>query len=159
MKKSEFLKSLADAIWRIVRLVERIFSKRHGHFDFVVAPSSKLQKESLMLTVKITNEQQVVVTLNPKTDSGKPAKLDGIPTWEKTGDGLATIEVAPDGMSATLISADDPGITQFLVSGDADLGEGVEPISDTITLDVSSATAKNLGLTVGTPTNKPMPTP
>ena len=108
-----------------------------------------------MLTVKITNEQQVVITLSPKTDSGKPAKLDGIPTWEKTGDGLATIVVAADGLSATLISADDPGVTQFLVSGDADLGEGVEPIADTITLDVSSATAKNLGLVAGTPTNKP----
>lgn len=106
-----------------------------------------------MLQITITNEQKVKVTLAPVTDTGKPAKLDGIPTWEVVS-GIATVVPAPDGMSADLVSADDPGDTQFMVRADADLGEGVEEISDIVTLNVVGATAKNLGLTVGQPEPK-----
>lgn len=105
------------------------------------------------VSVKITNEQKVRVTLSPVTDTGKPAKLDGNPTWEVVS-GNATVNAAEDGLSAELVSADDPGDTQFLVKADADLGEGVEEISDVVTLNVVGATAKNLGLTVGEPEPK-----
>lgn len=105
------------------------------------------------VSVKLSNEQKVKVTLTPVTDTGKPAKLDGAPTWEVISGG-ATLAVAPDGLSADLISADDPGDSEILVKADADLGEGVEEISDVIQLSVVGATAKNLGLTVGTPEPK-----
>lgn len=105
------------------------------------------------LELKITNEQKIKVTLTPKTDTGKPAKLDGVPTWEVVS-GISTVVVAADGLSADLVSADDPGDTQFLVKADADIGEGVEEISDIISLSVVGATAKNLGLTAGQPEPK-----
>jgi len=105
------------------------------------------------LELKITNEQKIKVTLTPKTDTGKPAPLDGVPTWEVVS-GNSTVVVAADGLSADLVSADDPGDTQFLVSADADLGDGVETISDTIKLTVAGALAKNLGLTAGQPEPK-----
>ena len=106
------------------------------------------------LEIKITNEQQIPVTLTPKTDTGKPAKLDGKPTWEIVT-GNSTITVAEDGLSAVLLSSDDPGDTEILVKADADIGEGVEEISDIIKLTVAGATAKNLGLTAGAPEAKP----
>lgn len=106
-----------------------------------------------MLEIKITNEQQVKVTLNPVTATGKPAKVDGVPTWEVIT-GNSTVTPADDGMSADLISADDPGDTDFLVKADADLGEGVVEISDVIRLSVAGAQAANLGLTAGEPTPK-----
>lgn len=105
------------------------------------------------MEIKITNEQKVGVTLTPKTDTGKPAKLDGVPTWDILS-GNSTIEVADDGMSATLISGDDPGDTEIIVKADADIGEGVEELSDVLKLSVVGATAKNLGITVGTPEPK-----
>ncbi len=108
------------------------------------------------LEIKITNEQEVVVTLTPKTDAGKPAKLDGTPTWEVIS-GDSTLVAAPDGLSAKLTSSNDPGDTQFLVKADADIGEGIEEISDVIKLSVIGALAKNLGLVAGTPTTKPEP--
>lgn len=108
------------------------------------------------MDIKLSNEQQVKVTLTPKTDSGKPAPLDGIPTWEVV-DGLSTVQVAPDGLSATIVSSDDPGDTQILVTADADIGEGIEHISDILKVSVVGAAAKNLGLTVGTPELKPVP--
>lgn len=103
--------------------------------------------------ITITNEQKVPVTLAPVTDTGKPAKLDGAPTWEVVS-GNSTVVPAADGLSADLISADDPGDTQFLIKADADLGAGVVEISDTIKLTVTGALAKSLGITVGTPVAK-----
>lgn len=106
-----------------------------------------------MLEIQITNEQQVKVTLNPVTATGKPAQVDGAPTWEVVT-GNSTVTAAGDGMSADLISSDDPGDTDFLVKADADLGEGVVEISDIVRLSVAGAQAANLGLTAGDPTPK-----
>lgn len=108
------------------------------------------------LELKITNEQEIPVTLAPKTDTGKPAVLDGAPSWSVIS-GNSQVVVADDGLSARLVSSDDPGDTVILVKADADLGEGVEEISDTITLSVIGATAKNLGLTAGPAVPKPTP--
>ncbi len=107
-----------------------------------------------MLEITITNEQQVNVTLHPVTETGKPAQVDGAPTWTvQSGD--ATVTPAADGLSADLISSDTPGDTQILVEADADLGSGVITISDIITLHVAHANAANLGLVAGDPTPKP----
>ena len=123
-----------------------------GHFDYTIEVKTKTRKAQ-MLEIKITNEQKVNVTISPVTATGKPAKLDGVPTWEVTT-GASTIVVAEDGLSADLVSSDDPGDTQILVKADANLGEGVEEISDIITLSVSGSNAANLGLKAGEPVAK-----
>lgn len=102
-----------------------------------------------MLDLTITNEQKIPVALSPVTETGRPAKLDGKPEWSILS-GNSTLEVASDGLSAFLVSADDPGDTDFLVKADADLGSGVTEVSDVIRLHVAGAQAKNLGLTAGT---------
>lgn len=123
-------------------------------FAWAVGPvENKTPKEHTHMDIKITNEQKVTVTLSPKTDTGKPAKLDGSPAWAVIS-GNSTVTVSDDGLSAVLTSADDPGDTQILVKADADLGTGVEEISEVINLTVVGATAKNLGITVGTPEPK-----
>lgn len=106
-----------------------------------------------MLGIKISNEQKVTVTLTPVTDTGKPAKLDGAPVWSVIS-GDATVVPAADGLSASLVSSDTPGDTVFLVDADADIGSGVESLQETITLTVTGANAKNLGLSAGTPEPK-----
>jgi hypothetical protein len=105
------------------------------------------------MEISITNEQKVNVRLEPVTSTGKPARLDGVPTWSvQSGD--ATVEAASDGLSAFLISSDNPGDTAFLVSADADLGEGVVTISDVVTLKVAGAQADNLGIAADAPVAK-----
>lgn len=114
------------------------------------------RKCSMPVAITITNEQKVNVTLTPTTDTGKPAKLDGKPEWEIVS-GTSTLAVADDGLSAYLISSDDPGDTEVLVKADANLGAGpenVETISEMIKLTVSGSMAKNLGLVVGQPEPK-----
>lgn len=113
-----------------------------------------------MLEIGLTNEQQVNVTLKPVTATGKSAKLDGAPSWTVMS-GSSRVEVADDGLSANLISSDDPGDTEIMVKADADLtpnlpdGGGIVEISDIIRLSVAGALAANLGLVAGTPTPKP----
>ena len=122
-------------------------------FDVAFGPPKQKTQIKPMVETTITNEQKVNVTLSPKTDSGKPAKLDGAPVWTVVS-GDSTVVAAADGLSADLISSDTPGDTTFLVDGDADLGTGVEDVQETITLHVSGANAKNLGIAFGTPTLK-----
>lgn len=132
----------------------RVQQRERVRFDWAVGPvRNKTQKENNMLEVKITNDQEVDVTITPKTDTGKPAKLDGSPAVSVIS-GNSTFTQSEDGLTLTLRSSDDPGDTEFLVKADADIGEGVEEISEIIKLSVAGATAKNLGLTVGTPRAK-----
>ena len=147
-------------LWNALKhIVINIFNSDCGHgrrravgFDLKFGlPTNKVKR--MPTTVSITNEQQVKVTLTPVTDTGKPAKLDGAPSWTVTGN--SQVVVSDDGLSADLISSDDPGDSEVLIKADADIGEGVEEISDTIKLTVVGATAKNLGISVGSPTPKP----
>lgn len=128
--------------------------QRTGGFGFKIGQPKLKPYTKMPLELKISNEQQIKVTLTPKTDTGKPATLDGMPSWAVLT-GNSQVSVSDDGLSATLVSSDDPGDTEILVKADADLGEGVEEISDIIKLSVVGATAKNLGLTAGQPEAKP----
>ena len=146
---------IADAILKLAAVVREVFGKKKDavRFDVSIGRPTNKEKENTMVEVTITNEQKVNVVLNPKTDSGKPAKLDGAPVWSVVS-GDSTVVVAADGLSADLVSSDTPGDTTFLIDGDADLGSGKEDVQETITLHVSGANAKNLGVVVGTPTLK-----
>lgn len=132
--------------------------KKRVSFGFKVGVPKLKERQNMPLEIKITNEQMVSVTVTPRTDSGKPAKLDGSPAWTVIS-GNSQVVVSEDGLSANLISSDEPGDTTINVQADADLGEGVETIADVILLTVVGATAKNLGLTAGTPVPKPEPPP
>src|SRR5262245_963856 len=139
---------------KIFRKLDKIL-KGSVRFSFSVGPVTNKQKgKTPMLEITITNEQQVKVTLNPTTEAGHPASLDGPPAWSVIS-GDSTVTPSDDGLSADLISANDPGDTDFLVKADADLGSGVQEISDVVRLHVNGAQAANLGLSAGDPTPKP----
>ena len=136
------------------KILEAFKPKNKVHFTYTVGPvTTKPKPTDTMLEINITNEQKVNVTLHPVTESGNPAQLDGVPTWEVVS-GDSTVTAADDGLSADLISANDPGDTDFIVKADADLGSGVQEISDIIRLHVAGAMAANLGLVAGTPSPK-----
>ena len=98
----------------------------------------------MSLEITIDDTQKVNVKINPTTDAGTAAKLDGVPVW--TADGASIVVPAADGLSAFLVSADVAGDTTFTVSADADLGAGVTTITGSIILHVIDAQATNLGL-------------
>lgn len=116
----------------------------------LVKPKTKQRRP---MKIKITNEQEVTVTLSPRTQAGIPALLDGKPSWGVIS-GSSTVTPSEDGLSAVFRSSDTPGNTQVLVKADADLGEGVQEVSEIIDLEVSGALAESLGLTVSEPRTK-----
>jgi hypothetical protein len=130
--------------------------RQKGHvagFKFSFGLPTSKPKPHMPVAVTITNEQKVTASLAPVTDTGKAAKLDGAPVWSVVT-GTGTVVPAADGLSAELISGDDPGDTQYLVKADADLGQGVVEISDTIDLTVQGALATNLGIAISAPVPK-----
>jgi hypothetical protein len=100
------------------------------------------------LELAITSEEKIHVSLDPKTQSGKPATLDGTPTWEVIS-GNGTVVADENGLGAYLVSGDAVDTVVYRVSADADLGQGVRTIEDTITVTVTNAEAAALGLTAG----------
>ena len=92
------------------------------------------------MLVTITNEQKVLMTLSPMTAAGNPATVDGTPSWAVMS-GDATIEPSVDGMSCYLISGAADVNSVVEVTADANLGEGVQSITDTIDLAVVAAQA------------------
>lgn len=115
-------------------------------------PENK-EENNMPVEVTLTNEQKVEVKLTPKTSTGKPASVDGAPKWSVTS-GTAQVVAADDGLSAVIVSSDDPDDSTILVTADADLGAGVEEIADTIVVHTVHAKAANLGIAVGDPQPK-----
>jgi len=105
-----------------------------------------------MIELSCTVEEKIKVTVNPVTPGGVPATLDG-PIQASVQSGNGTVALV-DEDSFFVISGDLPGDTTFLVSGDADLGAGVQTISDTVLLHAVEAKASNLGLTSELPVLK-----
>lgn len=105
-----------------------------------------------MLDLTITNEEKVRVQCVPVTAAGNPAPLDGDVAFEVVI-GSCTVERV-DATTVFIVSGDLPGDCQLTVSADADLGEGVEPISDVITVHVEGAQAASLGLVADEPVLK-----
>lgn len=103
------------------------------------------------LDLQCTNEEKILITVNPRTANGQPAALEGPVVVTPTGEG--TVEMVSD-TSFFVVSGDNPGATTYLVEGDADLGAGVVLLQDSINLNVSGALATSLGISAATPVLK-----
>jgi hypothetical protein len=105
----------------------------------------------------INNTQKVSITITPKGKSGRPAKIDGVPTWQNTDETLGTLVVAADGLSAVYTTVDGAsGNSQVIVDADADLGAGVVDITGLLDINVVAPEeqATTIEITAGTPEPK-----
>lgn len=106
------------------------------------------------LSVTSSNEQQVPITATPMTASGRPAQVDGpLRITVQSGEGTF-LQNPGEPLVFRVVSSDTPGTTEYLVEADADLGEGVRLIQDTVTYTVTSETASSFGLAAGSPEPK-----
>lgn len=101
----------------------------------------------------LRDDQQVVLSIQPLDAKGKPALVDGIPTWAGSDDTTITVTPAADGMSATVVGV-TPGVATVSVVADADLGQGVSGIKGTLDFNVTAGAAATIAITAGTPTNQ-----
>lgn len=115
----------------------------------------------MALTVKDTEVPgSVDVTIAFVDAKGKPAKVDGVPTWAVDNTAVVdTLTPAADGMSAHLHLTDTIGAAQLTVTADADLGTGVTTITsvDTISVIPGDAVAANFTFGAVTPDTPPSP--
>lgn len=110
-----------------------------------------------MLEVTASETEKARIKVVPVDANGKPSKIQAgsltvvpatttgnaanpVVTMESDDTFTVQADLSPEGASAN-------SFTEFDVTGDADVGEGVEPLTDRIKLNVSSSKATNLGLT------------
>lgn len=115
----------------------------------------------MALTVKDTEVPgSVDVTIKFVDSKGKPAKVDGVPTWSVDNtDVVDSLTPSDDGMSAKLHITDNVGAAQLTVTADADLGSGVTTITsvDTVSVIPGDAVAANFTFGTVTPDTPPGP--
>lgn len=99
----------------------------------------------VMLSLKDTDVPGTVTVSVSFTDAkGKPAKVDGVPTWAASNPALIdSVTPAADGMSAVIHITDNPDASNLTVSADVDLGAGVtsQDFVDTVTVTAGDAVA------------------
>lgn len=110
--------------------------------------------------------QRLPFTVSPKTKSGGAAKIEAgslAVTFadEDASNGLGlTAEINPDGLSGFIHApAGASGKSVATLSGDADLGAGVETISFSQEIEVVGRKATNLGVSFGTAEDEPATPP
>ncbi|MCS6828331.1 MAG: hypothetical protein NZ553_17075 [Caldilinea sp.] len=142
---------MRTTIERILADLKPLWRERGKEFTYRWTFGRQTFVEGLM--ARITNEQQVKVTVRPLTAAGRPARIDGEVEFISTDENVATISRI-DAMSAMVISG-NPGVTQIVATFDADLGEGVRPVEMSGALEVVEAEAERGEIIFGTPELKP----
>lgn len=103
-----------------------------------------------MAAVTITNEQKILITLNPTTEAGNPAGIESGSLRLEVLEGDATTEQVGDN-SFYAISGEANTLSRIKVTADGDKGEGVVTLEEELILTVIEPNAASLGLNVGTP--------
>lgn len=104
--------------------------------------------------LQLTDTQQCDVSVKALNRKGNPAPVQN-PVWSSSDSTVATVtQDAVDGLKAKVV-AGAAGTTQINVSADADMGDGVKPISAVLDVTVVGGQAVTFAVTTGTPTEQP----
>ncbi len=125
-------------VWLVIAVFERLgLDLQQSDLGFAVGPVSNqsANAQGVPMRIVLTNEQQVRVSINPKTAAGHPAPLDGEATFTSSDESVITVHPTDDAKTV-LVKAAGLGVAQLLVSADADLGEGVREFTGAIDFNV-----------------------
>jgi len=106
----------------------------------------------------IDNEHRIIMYIEPTTQGGKPAPVDGDPIWTQEAGTSCTIEeLDPPDPNRRYATADAAlvGDSLFQCIADADLGEGVVHLVQTWLVHVENPMAASMGGGFGEPELKP----
>ena len=104
--------------------------------------------------VSLNSEQRVKATIAPKTTKGKPSAIQAGSLTAAVDNESATVEMI-DESSFWINGTENDGDAIVTVEADADLGEGVVTIRDTVLVHVADAPATQLGLGLGSVEDQP----
>lgn len=99
--------------------------------------------------------QQFPIKIQILDGKGRPAPVDGPPTWLADNTDVVALTPSADGMSCDVVAVGIPGTAKVQVSADADLGSGTELLVGTLDVEVTAAPAKTITLTPGPVVDQP----
>lgn len=107
---------------------------------------------------KLSNENYYPVAVAYVTPSGRPARVDGLPTWETSDPAIFEVRnIGADGLTAELWPTDAAdGVAELTITADVDLGEGVQPLPLLVGIEARPAQAAAANFTVGAGVPKPV---
>lgn len=108
-----------------------------------------------MDVLKLTDEQQVQLAINPVTAHGHQAAIDGAPKWASSDSNVVEVIVDTADPKKAVAIAGGIGKAQVSVTADADMGDGVREIVSTLDVEVVAAEAASLGISAGAPQTQP----
>ncbi len=150
---------MITSIWRAIRAA--LFGQPPVRVPLRVhASNPQSYLEGIDIMARITTEQRIRVSVNPLTQAGNPAPIDGqveIQFSNLAGDPVPTFERvdAYGGWISADTNGQGNGVLQVIAACDADLGEGVRNIVATGILEVVDPEAQTLSVTFGEPELKP----
>lgn len=132
-----------------VRRVVRVATYRFKGVSFTA------KGDNMSLVIKDTDVPGTVdVSIAFVDAKGKPAKVDGVPTWTASDTSIIdSVTPAADGLSATLHVTDNVGVSQLTVNADVDLGSGTNNVDfvDTVSVIAGDAVSANFNFGSVTP--------
>lgn len=116
--------------------------------EFYTEINGELKKVEHMF-LKAT--EKLPLSLVIKDAAGNSARVDGAPRWAVTDEAAGRLEVAEDGMSATLFPLGPAAAFKVQAFVDADLGEGVKELLGELDVEVVSGEAVSVEIAAGNP--------
>jgi hypothetical protein len=111
-----------------------------------------------MIQLKLIDDEQVVLFIDPRDDAGLPSKIDGDPIWSiSDASALVLLDVDPPDPKKRLARTTGTalGSTRVNVSVDVALDDAVENLEDFYDIEVAGGKTTSLGVAAGTPEKRP----
>ena len=105
---------------------------------------------------RITTEEQVSVSVEPKTAAGRPAAIDGDVVWSSDNENVATVTSTGPNSAMVKSVAKGAAVISAVFDADLDVGE-LREIILTGAIEVVDAEAVTGELVFGTPELTPLP--
>jgi Bacterial Ig-like domain (group 2) len=105
---------------------------------------------------RITTEEQVAVSVEPKTAAGRPAAIDGDVVWSSDNENVATVTSTGPNSAMVKSVAKGAAVISAVFDADLDVGE-LREIILTGAIEVVDAEAVTGELVFGTPELTPLP--
>jgi hypothetical protein len=105
------------------------------------------------MTLTLTDIQMVSLAIAPVSAAGNPAEVQSV-VWASSDESILTVVASEDGLSAVATTVGPLGTAQVTVTADADLGEGVVPLTGILDVVVVGSQAATLGVVAGTPESR-----
>lgn len=126
--------------------------KPHLIFD-VIGPVKEQNLPGPVLentVLQLTDSQQCDLSIAAVDKKGNPAPVQN-PTFASSDETVATVVVDSTDPSKAVVVAGAPGVCQVQVGADADMGDGITPLTGTLDITVVGGQAVSLAVSAGTP--------